>query len=99
MRDYRTPGLGGRGHIAAQGMLGDLGLTMGSPSTTFSNALSQVQVKAFEIVDSDQGDELRCALMDNILNLRVRLTAHGLEVYGEPCAIVEYPAAKLQSVA
>ena len=117
--DLGALGLGGRGHIAEQGMLGDIDLVMGSfsktfasnggfvasrsravkeylkfysPSTTFSNALSQVQaavvLKAFEIVDSDQGDELRHALMRNILDLRARLTAHNLEVYGEPSAIV-----------
>jgi 7-keto-8-aminopelargonate synthetase-like enzyme len=63
-----------------------------SPSTTFSNALSQVQaavaLKAFEIVDSQQGDDLRRSLMDNILDLRAQLKAHELEVYGDPSAIV-----------
>ena len=117
--DLGALGPGGRGHIAAQGMLGQIDLVMGSfsktfasnggfiatgsravkeylkfysPSTTFSNALSQVQaavaLKAFEIVDSAEGDALRKSLMDNVLDLRAKLKAHDLEVYGDPSAIV-----------
>src|ERR1700733_6781725 len=56
-----------------------------SPTTTFSNALSQVQaatvLKAFEIVDSAQGDTLREELMTNVLHLRAQLSTRGLEVY------------------
>ena len=63
-----------------------------SPSCTFSNALSPVQAaivsKAFEIVDSDEGRILRDALMRNVLTLRRRLTDAGLQVYGDPSAIV-----------
>jgi glycine C-acetyltransferase len=63
-----------------------------SPTTTFSNALSQVQaaivLKAFEIVDSAEGDQLRKELMDNVLGLRSQLTAAGLDYYGDPSAIV-----------
>jgi 7-keto-8-aminopelargonate synthetase-like enzyme len=63
-----------------------------SPTTTFSNALSQVQaatvLKAFEIVDSAEGDTLREELMSNILDLRAQLGGRGLEVYGDPSAIV-----------
>jgi 7-keto-8-aminopelargonate synthetase-like enzyme len=63
-----------------------------SPTTTFSNALSQVQaatvLKAIEIVDSAEGDALRDELMANVLHLRARLTARGLEIYGDPSAIV-----------
>ena len=63
-----------------------------SPTTTFSNALSPVQcaivLKAFEIVDSAEGDLLRARLMANVLNLRSSLNARGLDVYGEPSAIV-----------
>jgi glycine C-acetyltransferase len=63
-----------------------------SPPCTFSNALSPVQaatvLKAFEIVDSAQGRELRAALMTNILALRSALGAANLEVYGDPSAIV-----------
>jgi glycine C-acetyltransferase len=63
-----------------------------SPSCTFSNALSPVQaaivLKAFEIVDSAEGRSLRAALMNNILKLRQRLNEAGLEVYGDPSAIV-----------
>jgi 7-keto-8-aminopelargonate synthetase-like enzyme len=63
-----------------------------SPTTTFSNALSPIQaaiiLKAFEIVDSAEGDRLRDKMMHNVLNLRATVNAHGLEVYGEPSAIV-----------
>ncbi len=63
-----------------------------SPTTTFSNALSQVQaavvLKAFEIVDSAEGETLRRELMTNILELRAQITARRLDVYGDPSAIV-----------
>jgi glycine C-acetyltransferase len=63
-----------------------------SAPQTFSNALSPVQaavvLRAFEIVDSAEGEDLRAALMRNVLHLRQGLTDVGLEVYGEPSAIV-----------
>ena len=63
-----------------------------SPTTTFSNALSPVQcaivTRAFDIVDSAEGDMLRDKMMSNVLNLRSTLNARGLGVYGEPSAIV-----------
>src|ERR1700733_4180376 len=63
-----------------------------SPTTTFSNALSQapaaVALKAFEIVESAEGRHLRAALMTNILDLRAQLAGNGLVFYGEPSAIV-----------
>jgi glycine C-acetyltransferase len=63
-----------------------------SPPCTFSNAMSPVQaatvLKAFEIVDSAEGKELRAELMDNILALRREIVAAKLEVYGDPSAIV-----------
>ncbi len=63
-----------------------------SPPCTFSNALSPVQattvLKAFEIVDSAEGRELRSALLRNVLSLRDELRGVGLEVYGDPSAIV-----------
>jgi 7-keto-8-aminopelargonate synthetase-like enzyme len=59
---------------------------------TFSNALSPVQaavaLKALEIVDSSQGAALRRALMTNVVTLRERLRQTGLEIYGDPSAIV-----------
>ncbi len=59
---------------------------------TFSNALSPVQAatvfKAFEIVKSDEGRNLRAALMKNILYLRGELARIGMEVIGNPSAIV-----------
>lgn len=61
-------------------------------SGTFSNALSPVQaatvLKAFEIVKSDEGRNLRAALMKNVLYLRSELTRIGMEVIGNPSAIV-----------
>jgi glycine C-acetyltransferase len=61
-------------------------------SGTFSNALSPVQaatvLKAFEIVKSDEGRNLRAALMKNVLYLRSELSRIGMEVIGNPSAIV-----------
>jgi glycine C-acetyltransferase len=61
-------------------------------SGTFSNALSPVQaatvLKAFEIVKSDEGRNLRSALMRNVLYLRGELKRIGMEVIGNPSAIV-----------
>jgi glycine C-acetyltransferase len=63
-----------------------------SSPATFSNALSPVQatvvLKAFEIVDSAEGAALRARLMNNVLSLRHHLIQAGLEVYGDPSAIV-----------
>jgi len=59
---------------------------------TFSNALSPVQsaivLKAFDIVKSEEGRSLRASLMKNILYLREGLLRLGLEVIGNPSAIV-----------
>ena len=61
-------------------------------SATFSNALSPVQaatvMKAFEIVQSDRGRDLRWLLMKRVGQLRNALTAEGLQVMGNPSAIV-----------
>jgi 7-keto-8-aminopelargonate synthetase-like enzyme len=61
-------------------------------SATFSNALSPVQAatvnKAFEIVQSDRGRELRRLLLKRIGQMRDALTATGLVVIGDPSAIV-----------
>ena len=45
-------------------------------------------LKAFEIVDSDEGRELRSALMRNVLSLRDELRGAGFDIYGDPSAIV-----------
>jgi 7-keto-8-aminopelargonate synthetase-like enzyme len=59
---------------------------------TFSNAMSPLQVaivlKAFQIIQSTEGEALRRSLMDNILRLRAGLARAGLEVLGDPSAIV-----------
>lgn len=61
-------------------------------SATFSNALSPVQAatvtKAFEIVQSDRGTQLREMLMNGILQLRHELTAVKLPFIGNPSPIV-----------
>ncbi len=61
-------------------------------SATFSNALSPVQAatvtKAFEIVQSEKGHELRWMLMKRIQQLRGALKDAGLEVLGDPSPIV-----------
>ena len=45
-------------------------------------------LKALRIVRSDEGAQRRKAMMRNSVFLRERLAAAGLEVYGEPSAIV-----------
>jgi glycine C-acetyltransferase len=61
-------------------------------SATFSNALSPVQcatvLKAFDIVQSDEGRHLREQLMERAIYLRGQLRQARFEVIGEPSAIV-----------
>jgi glycine C-acetyltransferase len=61
-------------------------------SATFSNALSPVQAatvtKAFEIVQSDRGRELRRLLLKRVGQMRDALAAADLTVIGNPSAIV-----------
>jgi 7-keto-8-aminopelargonate synthetase-like enzyme len=63
-----------------------------SAPATFSNALSPVQaaiiLKAFELVESDDGRALRQRLLSNVLTLRQELQRAGLQYYGDPSAIV-----------
>lgn len=63
-----------------------------SSPCTFSNALSPTQaaivLKAFEIVDSEEGNQLRASLMTNIRLLRELLHGTGFETYGDPSPIV-----------
>lgn len=63
-----------------------------SAPATFSNALSPVQaavvLKAFEIVESEEGRALRSSLMTNVVSLRRHLRSAGLDYYGDPSAIV-----------
>ncbi len=63
-----------------------------SATQTFSNALSPVQAAAvstaFRIVRSSEGLKRRQRLMDNILYLRKEAGRLGLEVLGDPSAIV-----------
>lgn len=61
-------------------------------SATFSNALSPVQAatvtKAFEIVQSEKGQQLRSQLMTRIGQMRDALSAAGLQYTGNPSPIV-----------
>ena len=61
-------------------------------SGTFSNALSPVQsaivCKAFDIIQSEEGHNLRADMMKNVLYLRQQIVAAGMEVIGDPSAIV-----------
>jgi glycine C-acetyltransferase len=63
-----------------------------SPTCIFSNAMSVAQaavvLKAFDIIESEEGQRLRDRLMSNILKLRDLLAEEGLQVYGTPSAIV-----------
>ncbi|MCB1413319.1 MAG: aminotransferase class I/II-fold pyridoxal phosphate-dependent enzyme [Xanthobacteraceae bacterium] len=63
-----------------------------SSPATFSNALSPMQaatvLKAFEILETEEGNARREAMMRNVLKLRQALTDAGLDYYGEPSAIV-----------
>src|SRR3984893_12576947 len=63
-----------------------------SAPATFSNALSPVQaatiLKAFEVVDSAEGQVLRRELLANVTSLRRELFNADLEYYGDPSAIV-----------
>jgi hypothetical protein len=59
---------------------------------TFSNALSAIRsaivLKAFDIVESPEGQVLRSKNMHNVLQLRSRLADNGFETYGAPSPIV-----------
>ncbi len=61
-------------------------------TATFSNAMSPVQAatvtKAFEIVQSEKGEQLRSLLMTRINQLRDALMAEGLKYTGNPSPIV-----------
>lgn len=61
-------------------------------TATFSNAMSPVQAatvtKAFEIVQSEKGEQLRTLLMSRITQLRDALTAEDLKYTGNPSPIV-----------
>jgi glycine C-acetyltransferase len=61
-------------------------------SNTFSNALSPVQAatvtKAFEIIQSDRGLALRRQMMDRVMRLRAGFDHAGLQLIGNPSAIV-----------
>lgn len=79
------------GFVAARGRSVKEYMRYFSSPNTFSNALSPASAaivsKAFDIVSSDEGAQLRSQLMANIKMLRSLLTGCGLEVYGDPSAI------------
>jgi glycine C-acetyltransferase len=61
----------------------------------FSNALSPIQaavvLETLRIVRSQEGDELRARLMENILMLRQALGVCGIQCIGDPSPIVPAP--------
>ena len=79
------------GFVAARGRSVKEYLRYFSSPNTFSNALSPASAaivgKAFDIVCSEEGDQLRGELMSNIKMLRSLLAGCGLETYGDPSAI------------
>ncbi|MDZ7895174.1 MAG: aminotransferase class I/II-fold pyridoxal phosphate-dependent enzyme [Sphingobium sp.] len=80
------------GFVAARGRAVKEYMRYYSSPNTFSNALSPAQAaivgKAFDIIGSAEGAQLREKLMTNILMLRSLLSGCGLETYGDPSAIV-----------
>lgn len=80
------------GFVAARGPALREYMRFYSSPNTFSNALSPASAaivsKAFEIIDSGEGVELRDKLHANITMLRGMLNSCGLETYGDPSAIV-----------
>lgn len=80
------------GFVAARGRAVKEYLRYYSSPNTFSNAMSPASAaivgKAFDIISSPEGAQLRGELMGNIKMLRSLLTGCGLEVYGDPSAIV-----------
>lgn len=80
------------GFVAARGRAIKEYMRYYSSPNTFSNALSPASAaivgKAFDIVSSPEGAELRGKLMHNIQMLRKMLAGCGMETYGDPSAIV-----------
>lgn len=80
------------GFVAARGRAVKEYMRYYSSPNTFSNALSPAQAaivgKVFDIVQTEEGDQLRAKLMGNIMMLRKLLAGCGMETYGDPSAIV-----------
>lgn len=80
------------GFVAARGRAIKEYMRYYSSPNTFSNALSPASAaivgKAFDIISSEEGAQLRTKLMDNIKMLRGMLASCELETYGDPSAIV-----------
>ena len=80
------------GFVAAKGRALKEYMRYYSSPNTFSNALSPASAaivgKAFDIIDSEEGAQLRSKLMRNIVMLRGMLGGCGMETYGDPSAIV-----------
>ncbi len=80
------------GFVAARGRAVKEYMRYYSSPNTFSNALSPASAaivgKAFDIICSEEGAQLRAKLMGNIMMLRGLLNGCGLETYGDPSAIV-----------
>lgn len=70
-------------------------LRMFSNSYMFFNALSPIQAgivsKAFEIVQSPEGEQRRHSVQRNALAMRARFLSHGVTCYGKTSPIVPVP--------
>ena len=80
------------GFVAANGRALKEYMRYYSSPNTFSNAMSPASAaivgKAFDIISSAEGAELRGKLMHNVKMLRKMLGGCGMETYGDPSAIV-----------
>lgn len=80
------------GFIACNNPALKLALRYNCGPLTFTNALSPVQcaivLKSLEIVDSDEGAELRMRLMTNVLRLREAMKSAEFRLLGRPSPIV-----------
>lgn len=69
-----------------------LALRYGSNPLTFSNALSPVQsavvLAVLDLIETEEGAQLRHQMLSNAKYLRQRLTEHQFELIGDPSAIV-----------
>ena len=80
------------GFVAARGRAIKEYMRYYSSPNTFSNAMSPASAaivgKAFDIINSEEGAQLRTKLMRNITMLRGMLNSCEMETYGDPSAIV-----------
>ena len=80
------------GFVASNHPALKLALSYGSNPLTFSNAISPIQaaivLATLDIIESEEGVQLRRCLLNNATYLRQLLTEHHFELLGTPSAIV-----------